>query len=183
MYFILIMILTFIVVVAFSYCIVSGITFILGVLFHIMVSGKIMQPVHYGEKALYFHNTSEFIGIFVSMEWAEFQVAIKWAGEHGWHQLPLRMIEIPLNTVVGAATTDEQGPIQTRYAFFSTLMFSYLRIAFALGFFGTWALLRPAYRATEFVFRRLLEVEKGPLAWLAFFCAALAKLVEVLLRL
>ena len=92
-------------------------------------------------------------------------------------------VDILKYLVEQVAISNEQSVITMGYSLFSALMFGYLRICFALSFFGAWALLRPAYKVSEFVFRRLLEVDKGPLATLAVFFTAFAKLIEVLLRL
>jgi hypothetical protein len=61
-------------------------------------------------------------------------------------------------------------------------MFVYLRIDFAVIFIFAWAIVRPVHRAIELIFRRILEAEKGPLATVAAFLAAMVKLVELLLR-
>jgi hypothetical protein len=106
-----------------------------------------------------------------------------WIAHVAWRELPSLAVDEPLRYVYSAAGGDDQRAVTEAYTGFSLLMFSYLRIAFAVIFFGTWALLRPAYRATELLFRRLLEEEKGPLSTLALLGTAFAKLIELLIKL
>jgi hypothetical protein len=104
-------------------------------LFDIMVSGHMLGPYHYNTRSYHFQNVGELAALVLASESNEFQITIKLVIQHGWHHVLLAMIRTPLDTVEVAATTDSQDTITTEYAFFSTLMFSYLRIGFALTFF------------------------------------------------
>jgi hypothetical protein len=137
----------------------------------------------FGEnRILYFQGIWDFVATLMTWEVYSSARIIPSFQNGGWAKWPEQLVKAPLTLIAVAANSDVQSTVTSGYSYFSIMMFSYLRMVFALGFFATWALLRPAYRVSELVFRRVLEAEKGPLATLAVFVAALAKLIEILLR-